>query len=50
MKLNIPNKFDSNMGIREFIQSREFIAGIKQYMNVQLFAILNNSNDINELI
>ena len=34
MKVKIPNKFDSNIAIREFIQSREFIAAMKQNMNI----------------
>ena len=34
MKLPIPNKFESNIAIREFIQSREFVAGIKHYINL----------------
>ena len=34
MKFNIPNKFESNMAIREFIQSREFVTGIKHFINL----------------
>ena len=34
MKVNIPKRFDSKTAVREFIQSREFIAAIKQSMGV----------------
>lgn len=50
MKVNIPRRFDSKTAIREFIQSREFIAAIKQNMNIQLLNVLNASNDIADLI
>lgn len=50
MKVNIPKRFESKTAIREFIQSREFIAAMKQSMNSQLFHCINNSNKILNLI
>ena len=50
MKVNIPKRFESRTAIREFIQSREFIAAMKQSMNSQLFLCINNCNNILGLI
>lgn len=50
MKVNIPKRFESKTAIREFIQSREFIAAMKQSMNSQLFLCINSSNKILTLV
>ena len=50
MKVNIPKRFESKTAIREFIQSREFIAAMKQSMNSQLFLCINSCNKILGLI
>ena len=41
MKVYIPKRFDSKLQLREFIQSREFIMGMKSQLTKQMFACIN---------
>ena len=50
MKVGIPKRFESKTALREFIQSREFIAAMKLSMSSQLFHVINNANKLLPLI
>ena len=50
MRVYIPKRYESKLALREFIQSREFIMGMKQALTKQMLNCINHSNNLADLM